>query len=160
MTLAAELRVSPDPTALASAEQQMAYTGEIRGPVIVVDNIGDLSIPEAYKERRYTRTARGAGNEHLLRTTWIASAGHGNQTVLERLAGFVKLIERTRHRQAELDVGGCHDRGGDGDRRRVHAWPLGVSRHIETHPLKPLREWDGKDFGTWLGPRGLIRLHG
>ena len=41
---------SADRAALASAEPQMAYTGEIRGPVIVVDNIGDPVDSEAYKE--------------------------------------------------------------------------------------------------------------
>ena len=35
-----------------------------------------------------------AGNGKLLRTTWVSSAGHGNQTALELLTGFVKLLER------------------------------------------------------------------
>ena len=156
-TLAAAPRVSADPAALASAEQQMAYTGEIRGPVIVVDNIGDPVDSEAYKEA-YTRTVRGAGNERLLRTTWVASAGHGNQTVLERLSGFFKLIER-------LDTGKWSSTSADAMTEAAAAidaesdLALGISRFIDHHPLKPLREWDGKDFGTYdFG--GLISVDG
>ena len=146
-TLAAAPRVSADPAAVASAEQQMAYTGEIRGPVIVVDNIGDPVDSEAYKEA-YERTVKQAGNKRLLRTTWIASAGHGNQTVLERLAGFVKLIER-------LDTGKWGSTSAEAMTEAAAAIDaeselvLGVSRFIEHDPLKPLREWDGKDFGTY-----------
>jgi hypothetical protein len=120
---------------------------EIRGPVIVVDNIGDPVDSEAYKEA-YERTVAGAGNTPLLRTTWIASAGHGNQTVLERLAGFVKLIER-------LDTGkwsSTSARAVSEAAAQIDAesdLSLGASRFIDYHPLKPLREWDGRDFGTY-----------
>jgi hypothetical protein len=146
-TLAAAPRVSADPAAVAVAEQQMAYTGEIRGPVIVVDNIGDPVDSEAYKEG-YERTVASAGNTPLLRTTWIASAGHGNQTVLEWLADFVKLIERldtgkwsSTSPQAMSEAAARLDAESD--------LSLGTSRFFDYHALKPLREWDGKDFGTY-----------
>ena len=125
----------------------MAYTGEISGPVIVVDNIGDPVDSEAYKEA-YERTVASAGNERLLRSTWIASAGHANQTVLERLAGFVKLIER-------LDTGKWSSTSAEAMAEAAaqidaeSELNLGASRFIDYHPLKPLREWDGKDFGRY-----------
>ena len=146
-TLADTPRVTADPAALAVAEEQMAYTGEISGPVIVVDNIGDPVDSEAYKEA-YERTVSSAGNKRLLRSTWVASAGHANQTVLERLAGFVKLIER-------LDTGKWSSTSADAMAEaaaQIDAesdLSLGASRFIDYHPLKPLREWDGKDFGRY-----------
>ena len=146
-TLDATPRVRADPAAVASAEHQMAYTGEIRGPVIVVDNIGDPVDSEAYKEA-YARTIARAGNGHLLRTTWISSAGHGNQTALERVTGFVTLIGRLdRRRWGQTSAYGMSQTAARIDAES--SLDLGAARFIDYEPLAPLREWDARNFGTY-----------
>ena len=146
-TLNATPRVRADPAAVASAEHQMAYTGEIRGPVIVVDNIGDPVDSEAYKAA-YARTIARAGNGHLLRTTWVSSAGHGNQTALERITGFVTLIGRLdRRRWGQTSAYGMSQTAAKVDAES--SLDLGASRFIDYEPLAPLREWDVRNFGTY-----------
>ena len=91
--LAQAPRISAAAAAVAAAETLTSYSGAIAGPVIVVDNIGDPVDADAYK-RAYERTIARAGRGELLRTTWVRSARHANQSALEKLAGFVKLVER------------------------------------------------------------------
>jgi pimeloyl-ACP methyl ester carboxylesterase len=150
-TLARAPRISADPAAVATAERKMTYTGEIRGPVIVVDNIGDPVDSEAYK-RAYERTVTRAGNGRLLRTAWVASAGHGNQTALERIAGFSRLIER-------LDSGQWNSTSPDAMNalaaqiQVASPLALGASRFIPYDPVLPTRGWDASDWGHYR-PRG------
>ena len=92
-TLKMTPRISASAATVATAEKTTSYTGKIRGPVMIVDNIGDPVDPDPYK-LAYQHTVTSAGNGDLLRLAWIRSARHGNQSVAERLAGFTKLIER------------------------------------------------------------------
>jgi hypothetical protein len=146
-TLADEPRITADPQAVATAERKMTYTGEIRGPVIVVDNIGDPVDSEAYKSA-YEHTVTRAGNGRLLRTTWIASAGHGNQTALEKIAGFVRLVERLDSGEWEatdpdsMNALAAQIQGDTG-------YALGASRFIPYNPVNPTRTWDASDWGHY-----------
>jgi pimeloyl-ACP methyl ester carboxylesterase len=146
-TLAGAPRIKADPQAVATAERKMTYTGEIRGPVIVVDNIGDPVDSEAYKDA-YEHTVTRAGNGQLLRTTWIGSANHASQSAAERIAGFVRLVER-------LDSGewGATDPDSmNALAARVQSEtsvPLGAVRFIPYNPVNATRTWDASDWGHY-----------
>ena len=83
----------------------MSYTGEISGPVINVDNIGDPVDPPSMK-LAYRDTINRAGNNKLLKIVWIRRAAHGGQSDLERIAAFTTLINR-------LDTGKWGDTSPD-----------------------------------------------
>jgi pimeloyl-ACP methyl ester carboxylesterase len=150
-TLAGAPRIEADPQALATAERKLTYTGEIRGPVIVVDNIGDPVDSEAYKAA-YEHTVTRAGNGGLLRTTWVASANHASQSALERITGFVRLVER-------LDSGSWGATDPDAMNalaagiQGAESYSLGPSRFTPYKPVDATRTWDASDWGHYK-PRG------
>ena len=120
--------------------------------MIVVDNIGDPVDADAYK-RAYERTVARAGRGELLRTTWVRSARHANLSALEKLAGFVKLIERldtgswsATTPQAMLAAAADIDAKSDLD--------LGPARFIDHSPPEMLRPWDGSNWGTYPATLG------
>jgi len=147
-TLAAAPRIGADPAAVAEAERLTTYTGDIRVPVLVVDNIADPFDPDA-PDRAYQRTVEEAGNAALLRTTWVRSARHATQSDLERLAGFVTMIER-------LDTGAWPDTSPGAMQARAEALSaataldLGPARFTPHEPAEMLRPWDGSDRGTYV----------
>jgi hypothetical protein len=148
-TLAAAPRISASPAAVAAAEKTTSYAGRISGPVIVVDNIGDPVDAAAYK-RAYERTVTRAGNGELLRTTWVRSARHANQSALERIAGFVTLIERLDGgRWPATTPEAMNARAAD--IRRNSAIDLGPARFISHDAPDALRPWDGFNWGTYAG---------
>ena len=147
-TLAAAPRVGADPSAVAEAERLTTYTGAIDAPVLVVDAIGDPFDPDA-ADRAYQRTIEEAGNADLLRMTWVRSARHATESELERLAGFVTMIER-------LDTGAWPDTSPGAMQARAEALAaataldLGPARFIAHDPPEMLRPWDGSDRGTYM----------
>ena len=137
---------------MAAAESLTSYSGAIAGPVIVVDNIGDPVDADAYK-RAYERTVTRAGRGELLRTTWVRSARHANLSALEKLAGFVKLIERldtgswsATTPQAMLAAAAALDAKSDLE--------LGPARFIDHSPPEMLRPWDSSNWGTYPAKLG------
>jgi hypothetical protein len=145
--LAQAPRIPADAAAVAAAETLTSYSGAIAGPVIVVDNIGDPVDADAYK-RAYERTVARAGRADLLRTTWVRSARHANQSALEKLAGFMKLIER-------LDTGRWSATTPDAMMAAAAAidaksdLDLGPARFTIHTPPEMLRPWDGSNWGTY-----------
>jgi hypothetical protein len=149
-TLARAQRVTAKSGAVAAAEKATTYSGRITGPVIVVDNIGDPVDADAYK-RAYERTVTRAGNGALLRLTWVRSARHANQSALERLAGFSKLIERLETgRWPDTSPGAMNARAQE--IRRASPLDLGPARFIAHDASDTLRPWDGRDWGTYRQP--------
>ena len=151
--LAQAPRISADAAAVAAAETLTSYSGAIAGPVIVVDNIGDPVDADAYK-RAYERTVARAGRADLLRTTWVRSARHANLSPLEKLTGFVKLVERldagswsATTPQAMLAAAAALDAKSDLE--------LGPARFIDHSPPEMLRPWDSSNWGTY--PATLAR---
>ena len=150
--LAQAPRISADAAAVAAAETLTSYSGAIAGPVIVVDNIGDPVDADAYK-RAYERTVARAGRAELLRTTWVRSARHANQSALEKLAGFVKLIER-------LDSGAWSATTPEAMTAAAAAidakseLDLGPARFVAHTPLEMLRPWDSSNWGTYPATLG------
>ncbi len=154
--LAQSPRILAEPSAVATAEALTSYSGAITGPVIVVDNIGDPVDADAYK-RAYERTVTAAGRAELLRTTWVRSARHANQSALEKLAGFVKLIERldtgkwsATTPEAMLAAAAAIDGTSDLD--------LGPARIVAHTPPEMLRPWDGANWGTYTVLLNSLRL--
>ncbi len=150
--LAQAPRISADAAAVAAAETLTSYSGAIAGPVIVVDNIGDPVDADAYK-RAYERTVARAGRAELLRTTWVRSARHANQSALEKLTGFVKLIER-------LDSGAWSATTPDAMMAAAAAidaksdLDLGPARFTLHTPPEMLRPWDSSNWGTYPATLG------
>ena len=128
----------------------MSYSGKISGPVLIVDNIGDPFDVESF-DRAYERTVANAGNEALLRMTWVRSSRHSTQSPLERLAGFSVLIER-------LDTGRWADTSPEAMNaratqiRQATAIDLGPARFIPYQAPEILRPWDGRQWGTYRHP--------
>ncbi len=142
-------RIAADPTAVAMAEKLMSYTGEIYGPVMNVDNIGDPVDPSPAKIA-YRHTLNRAGNEKLFRLAWIRRAGHGGQSDLERVTAFVTLINR-------LDTGKWGDTSAAGMNARALQLAADYEFSNET-PLfieyngvsQALRPWDVSDWDTYV----------
>jgi hypothetical protein len=149
--LARAPRIASTAAAVAAAERITSYTGKVRGPVIVVDNIGDPVDADAFKVA-YQRTLEEAGTGALLRTTWVRSAGHASQSALEKIAGFEALVER-------LDTGAWGDTSPEGMTARAariaraSSVDLGPSRFIEHRAPEMLRPWDGSNWGSYMPPR-------
>jgi pimeloyl-ACP methyl ester carboxylesterase len=145
--LAQSPRILAEPSVVTAAESLTSYSGSIGGPVIVVDNIGDPVDADAYK-LAYERTVASAGRAELLRTTWVRSARHANQSALEKLAGFVKLIERldsgkwsATTPEAMMAAAAAIDAKSDLD--------LGPARFIAHTPPEMLRPWDSSNWGAY-----------
>jgi hypothetical protein len=150
-TLTRAPRIGATAMAVATAERITSYTGKISGPVIVVDNIGDPVDADAFK-RAYEQTVTRADKSALLRTTWVRSAGHASQSALERITGFVALIER-------LDTGAWGATSPEAMNMRAgriaaaSSFDLGPSRFITHTPPDMLRPWDGSKWGSYAPPR-------
>ena len=94
LTLRDAPRIMADPKAVAKAEKIMSYTGEIYGPVINVDNIGDPVDPPSMKIA-YNDTVRMAGNNKLLRNRLgTESRPRRPERLGENSLLFVTLINR------------------------------------------------------------------
>lgn len=91
--LAAAPRIHADPAAVAKAEKWLSYTGEIHGPVMNMDNLGDEIDPAACKYA-YFDTLKRTGRDDLLRVAWVHSAGHGNFNEAEYAACLTTLVRR------------------------------------------------------------------
>ncbi len=150
-TLTRAPRIASTAAAVAAAEQITSYTGKIRGPIVVVDNIGDPVDADAYK-RAYEQTLTKAGTVALHRLTWVRSAGHSSQSALERITGFLTLVER-------LDTGKWSETSPEAMTARAakiaaqSAVDLGRSRFIPHTPPEALRPWDGTHWGSYAPSR-------
>ncbi|MBN1850230.1 MAG: hypothetical protein JW932_16790 [Deltaproteobacteria bacterium] len=150
-TLEKSPRIHADPEAVAKIERAGTYTGEIYGPIMNVDSIGDGVDPQSCK-KAYANTLRRAGNNKLLRIAWVHSAGHCHETLLEKAAAFVTLINR-------LDTG----KWGDTSARAMNELafrilsetgpdliPTTDPRFIENHGVRQLlRPWDVSDWDSY-----------
>jgi len=151
VTLRDAPRIMADPKAVAKAEKIMSYTGEINGPIINLDNIGDPVDPPSMKIA-YNDTVRIAGNNKLLRIVWVRRAGHGGQSDLEKVAAFVTLINR-------LDTGKWGDTSADGMSAlaQMIASETNLFSSVETlfikyQSRKLLRPWDVSDWDSYKQP--------
>ena len=142
-------RIAADPEAVAIAEKLMSYTGEISGPIINVDNIGDPVDPPSMK-LAYRDTVNRAGNNKLLKIAWIRRPAHGGQSDLERVTAFATLINR-------LDTGKWGDTSAAGMNALAQqisvewpSFPVLTPLFMENNGVsKLLRPWDVSDWDSY-----------
>ncbi|HYX68868.1 MAG TPA: prolyl oligopeptidase family serine peptidase [Terriglobales bacterium] len=92
-TLQQAARVSADPTAVEYLEQNIIFNGQIQFPVLTMHTSGDgLVIVE--NENAYAHTVRRAGNNPLLRQTFVHRAGHCTFTPAETITALENLLTR------------------------------------------------------------------
>ncbi len=147
-TLEGAPRISADPAAVGKAEQAMSYTGQTKGPIINVDDIGD-PVDSPSMKIAYEQTLRRAGNEKLLRVVWVHRAGHGGQADVEKIAAFVTLINR-------MNTGQWGDTSPDGMNALAQkiasessVFPAVSPLFINYQALPLLRPWDSSNWGTY-----------
>lgn len=145
-TLEKTVRISADPVALSRAQTLMSYTGKISGPIIVVDN--DDPVDAAPLKLAYAETLKKAGTLDLLRLCWVYGAGHGGQTGIDRVAGFVSLINH-------LESGKWPDTSPAAMNALAEklaketSLKLGAPTFFDCNPPMPLRTWDKSDWGSY-----------
>jgi pimeloyl-ACP methyl ester carboxylesterase len=147
-TLAKTPRIAADPAAVAKAEKVMSYTGEIYGPVINVDDIGD-PVDSPGMKLAYKHTLDRAGKGKLFRLVWVKRPAHGGQSDLEKITAFVTLINR-------LDTGKWGDTSPDAMNalaQEIAAQPNPFTDltplFMKFQPAKLLRTWDVSNWDTY-----------
>ena len=163
--LAAAPRVQADPAAVSRAEKYLTYKGELRGPVVNLDNIGDQVDPESCKYA-YRDTLRKKGSADLLRVLWVHSSGHCNFTNAEMLEALEVLMRRVKQgawgdlsparlngEAAALDLPVLPGvRPGPSPRPETAAEAeqnARAARFFEYVPAPALRAWDFENWDTY-----------
>ncbi len=92
-TLNHAARISADPSAVSYLAQNIAFTGQIRVPVLSMHTTGDgLVVPE--NEQAYRSVVNRAGNGPLLRQIFVHRAGHCAFTPAETITAVQALLHR------------------------------------------------------------------
>lgn len=148
-TLARAPRITADPAAVARAEKIVSYTGRIAGPVINVDDFDPVD--PAPQKLAYVDTLRRAGRDADFRLLWIARAGHGTQSALERATALTLLVRR-------LDAGKWDDTSPSSANALAteiaRAAPaLGDAKFHDYAPPPPLRTWDSSNWDSYAAPK-------
>ena len=88
-------RISADPHAVKYLEQNISFDGQIGIPVLTMHTTGDgLVVPE--NESAYKDVVDEAGNQRLLRQTFVHRAGHCAFTPAETVTAATNLIDRLK----------------------------------------------------------------
>jgi pimeloyl-ACP methyl ester carboxylesterase len=86
-------RISADPNAVKYLAQNISFDGQIEIPVLTMHTTGDgLVVPE--NESAYKDVVDEAGNQRLLRQTFVHRAGHCAFTPAETVTAATNLIDR------------------------------------------------------------------
>ena len=140
-TLRKAPRIKADPQAVAKAEKLLSYTGQISGPVVNMDNIGDQVDPDSCKYA-YKKTLQKRGREDLLKVLWVKSSGHCNFTDGEVLESLDVLVNRIR-------TGKWEELGFE----RLNALASGKhpsgAHFFGYEPMEALHEWDYENWDTY-----------
>jgi hypothetical protein len=86
-------RVTADQAAVAYLTRGIVFTGELRIPVLTVNNIAD-QISTVAQQQSYEAIVHAEGNGRLLRQTYVESAGHCGFTPGEQLAAIMTMMDR------------------------------------------------------------------
>jgi dienelactone hydrolase len=132
-------RISADPAAVAYLNQYITFDGDIDIPILTMHTTGDgLVVNE--DEQAYAGAVREAGNNDLLRETFVHRAGHCAFTPAETITAFQTLINR-------LDTGKWEG-STDPDTMNAEAAALGPTANylppsfIQFHPAQFLRPFN------------------
>lgn len=119
-------RVVPDLDAVEHFHDGHSYDGLLEVPVFVMSNIGDPSTTITMVEA-YERKVAAEGRQHLLRTSYVRSAGHCNFTGAEMATAIDVLTER-------LDTGEWPDTSPEALTARAASLGIDDSRFIAYTP--------------------------
>jgi hypothetical protein len=86
-------RISADSEAVEYLKRNIIYDGEIRVPVLTMHTTGD-GLVEVENESAYREVVDEAGDERLLRRTFVHRAGHCAFTPAETVTALQNLIAR------------------------------------------------------------------
>ena len=136
-------RIEADPKAVTKAEKLLTYTGNIEGPVLNLENIGDQVDPESCKYA-YRDTLKKRGKEDLLRVLWVHSSGHCNFTEAEIAEALSVLMNRLRS-------GEWGDLSPENLNREAAALHLDESHFFPYLPEEALHSWDFSNWGSYGG---------
>ncbi len=117
-------RISADPGAAAYLNQFITFNGQINIPILTMHTTGDGLVLNQ-DEQTYASVVRSAGNNALLRETFVHRAGHCAFTPAETITAFQTLINR-------LDTGSWQA-STDPDTMNAEAAALGST----ANPLPP-----------------------
>jgi pimeloyl-ACP methyl ester carboxylesterase len=145
-TLGKAARISADPAALGRAETLMSYTGRISDPIIVVDN--DDPVDAAPLKLAYAEILKKAGTVDLFRLCWAHGAGHGGQTTIDRVAGFVSLISRVESGRWPDTSPSAMNALADKLAGET-SLKMGEPTFFDCNPPMPLRTWDESNWGSY-----------
>ena len=142
-------RISADPASVEYLEQNIIFNGDIRVPVLTLHTTGD-GLVSNQNENAYAEVVRKAGNNPLLRRTFVHRAGHCTFTPAETVTALLNLIQR-------LDGRNWTDLTPDGlNAEAVALGPLNVvpPAFIQFTPAQYLRPFDAFDAARCLAGRG------
>lgn len=130
-------RINANPTSVTYLEQNIIFDGNIGVPVLTMHTTGD-GLVSNQNESAYADVVREAGNDPLLRRTFVHRAGHCTFTPAETVTALVNLIQR-------LDTGRWPDLAPDTLNAEAAALgPLNVAppSFIKYAPAPFLRPFD------------------
>jgi Prolyl oligopeptidase family len=134
-TLAHTPRVSAAPAAVDYLKRFIVFNGQIRQPVLTMHTIGDGLVLNQ-DEQAYASVVRAAGNDRLLRQTFVNRAGHCAFTPAEVVAAFGTMVNR-------LDTGRWGDSTDPADMNATAAaLGLGPSAFLQFRPSVFPRPFD------------------
>jgi len=130
-------RIAADPGAVDYLKRFIIFNGEIRQPVLTMHTIGDGLVLNQ-DEQAYASVVRAAGNERLLRQTFIDRAGHCAFTPAELVGAFTTLVGR-------VQTGQWGDSTEPDDMNATAAaLGLGPAAFVQFHPSVFLRPFDAR----------------
>lgn len=86
-------RIAADPGAVEYLSQNIIFDGHIQIPVLTLHTTADGLVPVEH-EQAYASVVRAAGQNYLLRQSYIHRAGHCNFTPAEEISALQALIQR------------------------------------------------------------------
>jgi pimeloyl-ACP methyl ester carboxylesterase len=91
--VAAAPRIAADPAAVRYANEFAAPTGELRDPLLTVNDVGDVLALPGYA-RAYADKVKAAGAADQLHQAWLQRGGHCTMSAAEAVAAMDALVER------------------------------------------------------------------
>jgi hypothetical protein len=93
-------------------------------------------------------TLRKAGTLDFLRLCWVCGAGHGGRTGIDRVAGFVSLIDRFESgKWPDTSLAAMNALAERLSRETL--LKLEAPTFFDSNPPMPLRTWDKSDWGSY-----------
>jgi hypothetical protein len=130
-------RIAAAPSAVDYLKKFIIFNGQIHQPVLTMHTTGDGLVLNQ-DEQAYASVVRAAGNEDLLRQTFVHRAGHCSFTSAEIVAAFKTMVNR-------LDTGRWGDTTSPSDMNATAAASgLGSSDFIRFKPSVFLRPFDAR----------------